>query len=356
MGVFQVDVTAPFWAIRFDAGADIGLGHWYRCVALAEELKSCGHERVSLWTNDVEPALLDHARARGLHIDPSTNWGDIDYLTARLDGQQDARLILDLMCTSVELVMHAKRHAWVISIGGDGEGRNVVDVRIDGMIPRPSYTDGYRGPHLFVGPEFVILRPYFKHPPAVNVSPVIRRVLIAMGGDASGIGVKVGCMMAEMFPETEVTVLVGPLAASGVALPESIRVHRGVENPRPIMERADIAIISGGMTGYELMRLGIPMLILPQVPHQLISGRAFQKAGVGLAFDRIAGAPTQEVANWLRSAIRDVASYDTRLRMSNTGRQLVDGAGAQRIVSIIESCSPRVQAPNASFMSNKGIL
>lgn len=349
-------MSYPTWLIRFDAGPEIGLGHWYRCLALAEELKRQGETDVQLWTNPLAPSLMEIAQAKQIRVDSSDRWNDPDYLQARLRQVPSPVLVLDLMETSLELVRAAKTCAVVASIGGGGEGRNEVDVRIDGMIPRAGYTDGFRGGHLYVGPDYVILRPIFDAPPAAIVREKVERVLIALGGDAAGVGPVVARLIAELRPELFVDVMVGPLAAKRSTLPERVVCHRAVENPRPLMERADVALISGGMTGYELMRLGIPMLFLPQVPHQIVTSRAFEEAGVGFAFAGIANQPTDAISDWLRIAWERILPRSIRSSMSERGRALVDGGGLSRVVHILRQANTSSELHAQTGFPTKGAL
>lgn len=332
-------MSNPAWLIRFDAGPEIGLGHWYRCLALAEELKRQGEVDIRLWTNPLAPSLMEIAQTKQLRIQTSDRWNDPDYVLAQLLQVPSPVLVLDLMDTSADLVRAAKTCALVASIGGGGEGRNAVDVRIDGMIPRPGYTDGFRGGNLYVGPEYVILRPIFDEPPIGVVKEKVERALIALGGDAAGVGVDFACLLVDMRPDLRVDVLLGPLAPTRTNLSDRVICHRAVDNPRPVMERADVALISGGMTGYELMRLGIPMLFLPQVPHQIITSRAFEQAGVGFAYRDIAVKPDRPIAEWLRDAWQKLSPRDVRAHISERGRTLVDGGGLRRVAQILIDCT-----------------
>jgi spore coat polysaccharide biosynthesis predicted glycosyltransferase SpsG len=328
--------TAPVIAIRFDADEEIGLGHWYRCVALAKELMR-RKRRVRLLVNNIGAPLQAELRERGLDFCMMPQWTD-DAFRRALEGDRErgCAIVLDTMNTSAEIVCALQAWTRVITIGGSGPGRDVADVRVDGMIPRPGYADRFVGRALYLGPEYVILREVFTQPVEDVAMGAIRRVFVALGGDAAGAGIRVARLLAAQRPTWLIDVMIGPLADVGLAPPSGATAHRNVANPRPLMERCDLAVCSGGMTTYELARLGKPVILLPQVALQDAPARAFEKAGLGFVIERELQQDDARFSAALSACVQKMEDLELRRQISATARRLVDGRGLDRVADIVE--------------------
>lgn len=327
---------------RFDAGPEVGMGHWYRCVALAVALRMRGVDSVHFLVNPLSPPLERELQQRGIPYTQSTRWGEP---AAVLDASQafpHARLVLDTMETTTEFVSEIQhRGIPVLSIGGSGLGRDRVQVRIDGMIPRPGFASTFAGKRLFLGPEFVILRSHFDGASPMPTRPGMTSVLVALGGDASAVGLGVARSVHTVLADAQIDVLMGPLAPAALSGGPGIRTHRGVGNPRPLMEACDVALVSGGMSAYELMRLGRPLLLLPQTDLQEAASRALVEAGAGVLVSRgeqATEARRQEALTVQLGRLRDPA---VRERMAQTSYRLADGQGLKRVTEIIWNWSQK---------------
>jgi len=327
---------------RFDVGRTIGLGHWYRCLALANELRCCGASRIVFLVNPLEMPLKHQLSLEKFQYLESPSWLQWDTIQAVLEEYQNAVILLDTMESEVEYVKQLATKAFVITIGGSGDGRNHAQVRIDGMIPRLGFANGFQGKVLYVGPEYLILRKEFLPEPTFMVKPSIRRVFIALGGDTEALGLSVAQALVEVCPELQITVLVGPLA--DVALTGNaglVQICQAVANPRPLMESSDLGITSGGMTTYELLRLGVPVLMLPQNPLQEPAAMSFMQAGVGLCIFGNDQKP-DHIRSVLKEKMASMMPQEVRLQYSLNGRRLVDGCGLKRVMDIIERVLSKV--------------
>ena len=102
-----------------------------------------------------------------------------------------------------------------------------------------------------------------------------------------------------------------------------------------LLARVDLAITAGGSTCYELARCGIPGIVTSIADSQATVARALNEHGAMISID---GPESNRVTNQretrLGTAIRQLINNpDLRRKMSERGMQLVDGYGADRIVS-----------------------
>lgn len=327
---------------RFDAGPEVGMGHWYRCVALADALRKRGVDSVHFLVNRLRPPLQRELQQRGIPYTQSAEWGDPVAVLDALMTFPHARLVLDTMETATTFVIELQHQGIpVLSIGGSGDGRDHVQVRIDGMIPRLGHSSEFSGKRLFLGTEYVILRSHFDEAFPIRTRPAITSILVALGGDASAVGLGLARIVATQMPDSQVNVLMGPLASSSRFDGPSLRTHRGVRNPRPLMEACDVALVSGGMGAYELMRLGRPLLLLPQTSLQETASRAFVQAGVGVLVSREEQATEARRKEALTVRLRQLRDPVVREQLAHNGCKLVDGRGLQRVTEIVWDWSQR---------------
>ncbi|TDU70667.1 glycosyl transferase family 28 [Prosthecobacter fusiformis] len=237
--------------------------------------------------------------------------------------------ILDLIATPLPLVIELKKRGLVLSIGGAGEGRDEVDVRIDGMIPRPDFHGRFTGRELHLGPEFVILRDVFVKASPHLPPPVLSRVLITLGGDAEGRGLNLGRDCAHTVTSLLFDVVVGPLYRGRLEEgPSSLTLHQTPNDMLTMLQRAEVVICSGGMTAYECCRLGLPMIIFPQTPLQRDAACTFVSHGAALM---------AETSHEVCQTLVRLQDEDLRASLSTQAQRLVDGQGLYRVASLIES-------------------
>ena len=319
----------------FEAGAKIGLGHWVRCFALMQELQQVQPSIQSIaMTNPLDPILKRKLEQNGLICVETDHWSAPRVLDlARRSGS--TCIVLDLLDTGLAFVAELSPSLRVISIGGSGSGREHVHVRIDGMIERPGFSKGFRGEKLLSGPEYVILRRSFQDCEPIKIRNQIADVLVTLGGDAEGHGVMVARLINRLDSSVRIRVILGPLACTtDEELPEQIKLCYDVADPVPLMRESDLAVTSGGMTTYELLRLGVPTVIVATVDGQVLPAVAFDERGVARYIGRISEHQASLLAK-LEQAWKLLASSEERRLLSGRARALVDGRGLERVARII---------------------
>ncbi len=98
------------------------------------------------------------------------------------------------------------------------------------------------------------------------------------------------------------------------------------------MTWADLAVTSGGSTVWELARTGCPAIVVETAPAEPLLVSGLDRIGL---FDRLGPAGELDDAV-LQSAIeRRLHDRTWRSDMARRGRELVDGQGADRVVSAL---------------------
>ncbi|HOH88831.1 MAG TPA: hypothetical protein PLT56_01460, partial [Bacillota bacterium] len=130
--------------------------------------------------------------------------------------------------------------------------------------------------------------------------------------------------LSKVFPEITFHIAVGPSFTNRDSIERiaggNIILHY---NPKmsELMLKCDAAISACGSTVYELCACGTPIIGVAAAPNQIMTSRSMDIKG---ALKYAAGAG--EIVQQLESL-----NYNTRARMSDTARELVDGYGSIRV-------------------------
>ena len=134
------------------------------------------------------------------------------------------------------------------------------------------------------------------------------------------------------------TIVIGPLfehRAVISAIAQQYPVHVRLLGPiapaalATLMDQADAAITTGGGTMYEGCARGLPGIVIPILDKMDHNAKVLARQGAIVRLPRI----DQLTAEVLVHAVTTVCSYTRRRAMSQAGRCVVDGQGAERIAT-----------------------
>jgi UDP-2,4-diacetamido-2,4,6-trideoxy-beta-L-altropyranose hydrolase len=347
---------SPRLVIRADANADMGTGHVMRMIALAQAWHDDGGDAVFLCA-EITPALEQRIRDEKLQLEkfavaPGTR-DDLAatsaavsrhaaagrLITAAVDGYQfDADFQLGLRQTGCRLLVvddygHCDRyHAdWVlnqnISACEELYSNRVIDTR------------------LLLGSKFALLRREFVayRATAHAVPDKARKLLVTMGGaDADNVAKKVIDALAGTG--LEIRVAVGGSNPHLSILREAAQeVSRGdtkvdlvvnKSDMSQLMSWADMAVAAGGSTSWELAYFGVPTVFVILASNQEQNVRELERLGFGISL----GEHSQFEGFMLCDALNRLASdQELRTAFAARGREIVDGLGAKRVVSVLSN-------------------
>jgi UDP-2,4-diacetamido-2,4,6-trideoxy-beta-L-altropyranose hydrolase len=117
--------------------------------------------------------------------------------------------------------------------------------------------------------------------------------------------------------------------------PVRITVRRDVSNMAELMAAADAAISAAGSTCWELCLLGLPALLADVAHNQTALARELHRRGCAIHVgDRTV--PVEKIADQMERLLR---SYELRQSLSQRSRELVDGNGSRRAVSVLRGAA-----------------
>jgi UDP-2,4-diacetamido-2,4,6-trideoxy-beta-L-altropyranose hydrolase len=195
---------------------------------------------------------------------------------------------------------------------------------------------------LLLGVQYALLRPEFlKWSNYVRAYPKLaRRILVTLGGgDPGNVTLKVvKAVQAIRSIEKEVKIVVGPAnpniaellnAVSGVG---HFELLTDVHDMSELMAWADVAVTAGGSTCWELCFMGLPALVLVLAQNQERIAQGLESHGAAVNMGWHASVDETDITKALKQIMDE---SERRQQMSERGRRLVDGCGANRVATIL---------------------
>lgn len=351
-------------AFRVDASVVIGAGHVMRCLTLADELVRCGAS-VHFVTRAHAGHLAELIVARGfpciLLAPPvvgavtSSTLAHAAWLgvSQAQDAEETAAAVAEAGVESFDwwVVDHyALDQDWALAsrrlvrrmlvIDDLADRDHVCDLLLDQNLQAPGR---YRkrlphGGRTLLGPSFALLRNEFVEARRVvrDRDGSVRRILITFGGsdidDLTGRALEA----AGWLDETIAIDVVMGVNYSGrgrieamCARRNNLRCYSNVSNMAALMNDADLALGAGGVTTWERACLGLPSMVVTIAENQRPIVRSAAQRGLLRWIGDASQVTADVIADHLRWALDNPAAL---LSQSRCGRELVDGAGAGRVV------------------------
>lgn len=193
-----------------------------------------------------------------------------------------------------------------------------------------------------VGPETLILRPIFRRSKLKKPEARQLRVLISMGEkDPTGSTPKILSHVERIDGDFRMTPVLGPLFETNEEFDRVLRgvsrkvdVARAVPDMATLMDHHDLALVSYGTTAFELASRGVPAILVTHDDEQADLARRFGELGTSHYLG-----PIEELGGEIESETgRILKDRALRLKMSESGRRVVDGRGADRVVLRMREC------------------
>lgn len=329
--------------MRCDGGLALGFGHVKRSLALARQFRDA-HGFGVTFAMSKDAAAQGAVTADGFPIEI---WNGRDseavWLSAVAARLRPVAAIFDTRVETGAGAIRALRSSGVpaIVIDDSSDRRLDADFAFYPPVPQAAALE-WRGAQTerFIGWEWAILSaPPLPYRPRVEDAPL--NILVTMGGsDPAAQTLPTVRAVARVLGTHRVTVAVGKAFAGRDdvlarlrQLPGPMTVLDGVEDLRPAMVDADLAVAAFGVTAYELAAHGVPALYLALTEDHAQSAQAFAIAGAGQLIGPVECGETV-IADAVR---RLVSAKETRAEMAAAGLRIVDGRGAERIAKVIVS-------------------
>ena len=332
--------------IRADAGVEMGAGHVMRCLAMAQAWQDGGGRAV--FAAAAPPAIEARLRQEAIDVVPPG---------CQPGSEADAQQTIELA--------RRQQAVWVVvdgyHFGGDYQ-RAIKDSGLRLMVMDDyGHSDHYwadlvlnqnphaaetlyckREPHtrLLLGTPYVLLRREFLRwrDWRREIPDTACKILVALGGsdhrNASLLAVEAIARLG--LAGLEATVVVGPgnphlaqLAQAAERTSGAVSLRTDVNDMSELMAWADVALVGGGSTNWEHAFMGLPSLMIVLAENQRPVVERLEALGVGVNLGDFDQLTAETVARRLKDILSD---RSRRQSMSHSGRRLIDGDGAARVL------------------------
>ena len=321
---------------RVDAGGVIGLGHFFRSFALANELELRGHEVVFICKySEFWMQTVNEGFNKPVHF-IEENKSEYDFLS---DGNFNLLFVDGSILYTEETLIKIRSLVPVIMYQNLTESRFKSDIYILPSIHQDEYffTGFSEKTEIYVGLKYFTFNEVLKTKQSVQISKTVKKIGVSSGGsDPKNVLLSIYDLISSTWYSQEIyfVFFYGKNFMHKAALPETNTKFQIKEFDLDEMVKCDIVISAFGVTTYELLYLGVPIIA---VGHQKSTSSAanflaeFSKAFISL------GNIESVDAEDFRVSIERILKYEDRISLSNKAKALLDLNGLNRIADIIES-------------------
>jgi len=339
--------------IRADGSPTLGMGHISRCLALAHALGEQGLQPVFVckqFDPRVERRIAATAYALQL-LDRTLSLHEDARALRLLAGSLDpSDVIIDISST----VVTSDQASYTDYLHTVSSGRRAIIVddltRVvfpSAVVVNPSvgakpaeYDLSYR-PVLLLGPRYALLHSAYRS--AASGRPVqparVGTVAVCLGGGCTSDSALLTVLRGVrdgLGTSVDVQVVTGLEIGGEAEVSAALRIFTGtctvltdVPHLADVFARADLAVVSGGVTKYEAAAAATPAIMVAMAEHQIGWARAFEQTGAAV-YAGYAPELTPTAVSAICRRLNENAAL--RRRMAEQGSRAVDGWGARRVV------------------------
>lgn len=333
---------------KVQGGCDVGMGHVYRSLCLADTLAEYGMVVDSFFCNP-DPVSLQFIESRGYRARAymTNNPTDDEALLQHLSENMTGALVLDQPVSDpafLERLESSGVNLFVAALDYVDMEEDRLDLIVNLYNHHPYLQVPCSENVAYVeGPSYAIIRPAFASYCArpKTIRKHARDVLVSFGGgDSRGNTVRVLDAVADLKNQDMCFhVVIGPnfvdkeaIRQKAGGVPGIVRIYESVMNIEELMFSCDFGLHGGGTMMLEMASVGTPSIVLPQNENEVRFGGFFVKQDVA----KMPGYVNELREGQLAAIITELASDATeRRRMSRVGKALVDGKGRCRIANLI---------------------
>lgn len=324
--------------LRATCGGDYGWGHWIRTLNVASALiprLTSAHILTLVHDGPMQSKKIADDRLGALLHSPQISVMSAEQFDTHLPTIDT--FVIDRLEHSTEQLAFWRSRAHRLILWDDmGEVTGGADIVVrPQLLPHAAEV---REAQVLSGPEYFPIDRAWLNVRANYDATHADTLLVCLGGGTTN---RQGYLLVAQTLRTmsidRVTFVLGYQLADS-DLPTQIRQLAptaeilGAADLPALATATKLAIIGGGFIKLDLAAAGVPMIILCGPDHQLTLGQAFAERGAAICAGRIDTLSPEK----LSASVADLWADDqSRRKLSLAGRTLVDGAGADRIASIL---------------------
>lgn len=334
---------------RADGNPQLGSGHIMRCLSLADAFREKGVRSTFVIAEPYMRALVQERGYECLVLDSAYDHleEELSVFLPLLEKKRPAFVILDSYFVTPDYMAAIKSKVLLAYI----DDLNMFDYPADLVVNYMLYADRFVYPkskHYLLGPQYAPLRKEFQGIPRRTEFGPVRNVLVSAGGaDPEHVALECVRYLREHKAADGITyhLVVGAMNRDAAAIKsladdqEQIVLHRQMTDMRSLMLSCDAAISAGGTTLFEICACGLPAVTYVLADNQIMNAASFEDTGLMLCAGDIRRNKlfTEQLFERLDMLIVNSA---LRRKMSEQMQGIIDGHGAERLVSAVDKYVP----------------
>ncbi len=331
-------------AFRVDGSADIGMGHVVRCLSLASQVRGRVTSRIYFMMRNYD-AAVDKVVEEGYTVltlpRDLERLDEIRQMDEMVERKSVSVLVLDTPDADRNLVAPFREKKLKVAVIDDLGGRAFgADLLINGSaVERFTTYPPRAADKMLIGPRYMIVREDFHLQSLLEkrISRTVNSILVTLGGaDLHRTVFSAIEGLDGIKGRFDIVVVLGKAFVDASGFESYLRgkkqrytVLHDADNLANLMYRADLAVVSGGMTLYELVCTHTPGVVICMDEHQVEEARAFEKRGAVTNLGLWREATSAVIAGRVGELIDD---YGKRVHLHGNCRNVTDGRGASRVV------------------------
>ena len=343
LSTFEVNSVLDLWiaeriaqgpnvVFRVDGGGEIGMGNIYRCLTIAKKLSQRNQTNITFVCRETYTAGIEKINKSQFECVTVAESEDDSSEILSLDPDI---VFFDILNTRKDDVARLQEElAAVVNLEDLAGGLQHADFVINALYEESGDSTNHKS-----GADYFILRDEFTRE-SKPIPQTAENLLITFGGsDPSNLTTRVLSALEDTVQEMSTTVVLGPgfehteaFAKLPESIVENITIKRAVSDMAELMAWADLAVVSGGRTVYELAAMGTPAIVITQNKREhsrmsvLMEKEVIEYLGEGSSI-------TERKITEAIEALR--TDRKKREQLSANGTMYVDGNGTQRVLDIV---------------------
>jgi UDP-2,4-diacetamido-2,4,6-trideoxy-beta-L-altropyranose hydrolase len=323
--------------ILTEGGFNIGFGHITRCIALYQAFKQRG------W----KPQIIINGDRSVMEVMKNVKYQNINWLSQKkieslisnkydvilIDSYKAPKKIYEIVSGSVSLPVYIDDFKRInyprgIVVNGSANSWKLNYPKKKNVI-------------YFLGTQYSPIRREFWNCSKKIIKKYINKILITFGGsDSRNITPKVLKLLQTTYPDKIKIVIIGKGFNNIRKIQEAkdsntkLIYFPNARRMKSLMQESDLAVSAAGQTMYELAAVGVPAIAVVVARNQINNARGWHTIGL---YKSIFWWQKKNFENAIVKNIKQLMSYTVRKRQNEIARQYVDGKGAIRLVSSLQS-------------------
>lgn len=263
-----------------EGGLKLGLGHIYRTLSLANQLKKYANIKFLTTSGAIE---INKIRENNFEFFRGEN---ITEIKNQLDLNKPQIVIIDKLEVEESFCRDIKQsfNPRVVIFGNTSSANKFADIVINAAIGtnyrNKSFIDKNTNTLYFEGPKYLVLRDeFYEHKNSYEFKNDLKRILLIFGGsDQANLTSRVLNKLLSMDYDFKIDVVLGVKFGFHFELnqvldkherkEEKVNIYKDVNNISELILNSDLIITSPGTTMFESFCIGAPTIAFYQNPYQ----------------------------------------------------------------------------------------